>query len=169
MKIFIRCFLIFFLALSLAACSSTPKKRSFGEVVDDAVITTKLKTKFMKDKGVKAHDIDIDTWKGVVSLKGTVESKSQISRAIELAERQRGVRQVKSYLVVVEPRPSTKAHQSKKKKSWFHKSSSSAIEEKDVKETAPQKEESTPEPSHTKSEEGSVIHSDENEGIPPYH
>lgn len=83
-----------------SACSATASKRSIGEVIDDAVITNKLKTRYMKDKGVKAHQIDIDTWKGVVSLRGRVQAQEQINRAIEIAERQPGVREVKSYLVV---------------------------------------------------------------------
>ncbi len=90
------------LILLISACSATHEKRSIGEVIDDAVVTNKLKTKFMKDKGVQASQIDIDTWKGVVSLRGTVDSQDQIDRAIEIAERQAGVREVKSYLVVAE-------------------------------------------------------------------
>lgn len=95
----IAAFLLIFL---MFACSSTHEKRSIGEIIDDAVVTNKLKTKLMKDKGVKASQIDVDTWKGVVSLKGTVDSQSQIDRAIEIAERQAGVREVKSYLVIGE-------------------------------------------------------------------
>ena len=103
-----------FLVLALfSACSATASKRSIGEVIDDAVITNKLKTSYMKDKGVKAHQIDVDTWKGVVSLRGRVESQDQINRAIELAERQPGVREVKSYLAIrggeaIEPSATTK-------------------------------------------------------------
>lgn len=91
---------IFLVVFSFSACSATASKRSIGEVIDDAVITNKLKTRYMKDKGVKAHQIDIDTWKGVVSLRGRVQSQDQINRAIEIAERQPGVREVKSHLVV---------------------------------------------------------------------
>ena len=142
MKTSFRYFLISFLILSFVACSATPRKRSFGEVVDDAMITNKLKIKFMKDKVVKAHQIDIDTWKGIVSLKGGVDSQRQINRAIELAERQRGVRQVKSYLVI-EYKPwnnkkSTKTSSSKNSSMQLSKSSSggkSVVQEKDISDT----------------------------------
>jgi len=93
--------MVAFLVLSLfSACSATANKRSFGEVVDDAVITNKLKTKYMKDKVVKAFKVDIDTWKGVVQLKGTVTDQQQIDRAVEIAEQLPGVKEVKSYLVL---------------------------------------------------------------------
>lgn len=102
------------LFISALGCSSTPTRRSFGETVDDAVITNKLKVRFMKDKTVKAFKVDIDTWKGIVSLRGKVNSQKQINRAIELAEQQHGVREVKSYLILKD-RPAT-ARKSKKKR-----------------------------------------------------
>ena len=88
------------LSMAIGGCSSTQMRRSLGETIDDAVITNKLKTKFMKDKTVKAFQIDIDAWKGVVSLRGKVDSQNQIYKAIEMAERQTGVKEVKSYLVI---------------------------------------------------------------------
>lgn len=84
----------------LVACSSTPHKRSIGEVIDDSVISNKLKVKYLKDKTVKGLKINIDTRKGVVTLKGRVENQRQIDRAIDIAERQPGVKEVKSNLVV---------------------------------------------------------------------
>src|SRR3990167_7966340 len=93
-------FLMIFALPALIHCSATATRRSMGETLDDAVITNKLKTKFMKDKTVKAFQIDIDTWKGVVSLRGKVDSQNQIYKAIEMAERQTGVKEVKSYLVI---------------------------------------------------------------------
>lgn len=85
---------------SLFSCSSTPKKRSVGEVIDDSVVTNKLKVKYLRDKVVKGFRVDIDTWKGVVSLRGKFESQDQIDRAIDIAERQPGVGEVKSYLII---------------------------------------------------------------------
>lgn len=90
----------FIIAMLSAGCSATATKRSFGQVVDDSVIHVKLKTKFAKDKLVKARDINIDVYKGVVTLQGIVETQAQINRAIEIAEQQAGVREVKAYLVL---------------------------------------------------------------------
>ena len=93
-------FLLILFLITLVNCSATASSRSLGETLDDGVITNKLKTRYMKDKEVKAFQIDIDTWKGVVSLRGKVDSQDQIYRAIELAEQQTGVKEVKSYLVL---------------------------------------------------------------------
>lgn len=122
------------------ACSSTQGRRSVGEVIDDAVITNKIKAKFMKDKWVKSYQIDVDSWKGIVSLKGQVETQQQIDQAIQLAEAQPGVREVKSYLMIgIEEDSSTE---------WSHKSHDEDIQEIDLKElqetpavTAAEKEE----------------------------
>lgn len=85
----------------LVACSSTPHKRSVGEVIDDSVISNKLKIKYLKNIHMRALKINIDTWKGVVTLKGKVKSQDQIDKAVDIAERQPGVKEVKSNLTVV--------------------------------------------------------------------
>lgn len=75
-------------------------KRSVGEVLDDNVISVKLKTRYMKDKVVNNTNIKIKVRRGVVQLSGVVNSQDEINRAIELAEKQRGVKEVKAYLVL---------------------------------------------------------------------
>lgn len=107
------------IAFFCLACSSTPQKRSAGEFIDDAVISNKIKVKFVKDKVVKAFKINVDTWKGVVTLRGRVNAQEQISRAIEISERQPGVKTVKSYLVLT-------------KLSFKKQKETSIIEEKDL-------------------------------------
>lgn len=84
------------LALPLvAACG-----KSVGETIDDATITTRVKTAFINDKEVGALRIDVDTFKGVVTLSGQVKSKAEEARAISLAKSIRGVVDVKSTLQV---------------------------------------------------------------------
>ena len=96
----IKRFFLVFLCLVWAVPTSWARDRSFREVVDDGVITNTLKIKFMRDDLVKAKEIDIDTYKGVVSLYGGVDSQEQVNRAIEVSEMQIGVKEVKSYLTV---------------------------------------------------------------------
>lgn len=91
---------IIFIMIFLCHCSATPHKRSMGEVVDDNVIHVKLDTRYMKDKVVEAKDVKIKVWKGVVTLTGKVDKQRQIDRAIELAEQQKGVTEVKAYLTL---------------------------------------------------------------------
>ncbi|HEY0876506.1 MAG TPA: BON domain-containing protein [Vicinamibacterales bacterium] len=79
----------------LAACGKT-----VGETIDDATITTRVKTAFINDPVVGAARIDVDTFKGVVTLSGRVKSKEEETKAIQLAKSIRGVVDVKSTLQI---------------------------------------------------------------------
>ena len=84
------------LALPLVgACGKT-----VGETIDDATITTRVKTAFVNDPVVGALRIDVDTFKGVVTLSGRVKSKAEESQAIELARKISGVTDVRSTLQI---------------------------------------------------------------------
>jgi phosphotransferase system IIB component len=74
--------------------------RKFTEVVDDTAIATKLRFALMNDAQVAAKNIKIKVVSGVVTLEGYVDSQDQINQAIELAEKQKGVHEVKAYLVL---------------------------------------------------------------------
>lgn len=79
----------------LAACGKT-----VGETIDDATITTRVKTAFINDPVVGALRIDVDTFKGVVTLSGRVKTKAEEAKAIELARKVNGVTDVKSTLQI---------------------------------------------------------------------
>lgn len=83
--------------VALSGCSST---RSTGEVIDDASITTAVKAKFAADPEVKAHEIDVDTVDGVVTLSGNIDNNSVRGEAIQLARNTDGVRGVTDNLSV---------------------------------------------------------------------
>ncbi len=80
----------------LTACASTSTQSSFGEVVDDSVITTKVKALFVEDKTVGALRIGVETFKGTVQLSGFANSQAEINRAGEIARSVKGVQQVKN-------------------------------------------------------------------------
>jgi len=79
----------------LAACGKT-----VGETIDDATITTRVKTAFINDPVVGALRIDVDTFKGVVTLSGRVKSKDEEQKAIAVARGIKGVTEVKSTLQI---------------------------------------------------------------------
>ena len=93
-------FLLLGVFLMTTACASTPQKRSFGEIIDDSMLHTRLKARFLTDKTIKPGDIKIEVRKGVVSMNGVLGTQEEIDRAIEIAERTKGVQQVKAYLVL---------------------------------------------------------------------
>lgn len=86
--------------LLFSQCSATTSKRSTGETIDDSVIMTKLRAKYINDKTVKSNQIKVKSWKGVVTLSGVLDNQTAMNRAIEIAEQQNGVKEVKAYLVL---------------------------------------------------------------------
>ena len=62
--------------------------------LDDAAITTKVKSKFLGDTNVPGLKIDVDTKAGVVTLTGTVPTAAEKERALELAKTTDGVKNV---------------------------------------------------------------------------
>lgn len=73
---------------------------TIGKKVVDATITSEIKVKFAADSLVKASDIDVDTKDNRVTLTGTVSSKSERDRAVRIARSVKGVRAVRSILIV---------------------------------------------------------------------
>ncbi|GBG14951.1 transporter [Novimethylophilus kurashikiensis] len=75
--------------------ADTDNHESAKTFVKDSVITTKIKAKFAKDKGVSAMHIKVDTDSaGVVQLSGKAKSQAEIDRAVELAKSVEGVTSV---------------------------------------------------------------------------
>ena len=73
----------------VAGCSSAPTQQSAGEAVDDGVVTAKVKAALVADPVTKAHQINVETFKGTVQLSGFVESDEARSRALQLARERR--------------------------------------------------------------------------------
>lgn len=84
------------LILGLAGCASSGTGQKTGAYVDDAWITTKVKSEMVADSEVKAHKIDVDTKNGVVRLTGTVESWQEASKAADIARGIKGVTAVEN-------------------------------------------------------------------------
>ena len=75
--------------------------KTVGETIDDATITTRVKTALINAPDVAALSIDVDTFKGVVTLSGRVKSQDEATRALSVAQGIEGVREVKSALQVI--------------------------------------------------------------------
>ena len=76
------------------------KAEDVGEKIEDASITSAIKMKFANDELVSASNIDIDTDEGHVTLTGTVDSRTEVTRAVRIARSVDGVKTVHSNLVV---------------------------------------------------------------------
>ncbi len=71
-----------------------------GSMVDDSVITAKVKSALISDKDVKAREIIVTTRKGEVVLSGMVENQNQVDRAVQIASNVEGVKNVSNRLTV---------------------------------------------------------------------
>ena len=83
-------------ALVLMSHTSILAQRTIGTVIDDTLITTKIKASFAADSQVSALAINVDTANGVVSLAGVVRSEQERQRAIQLAQSIEGVQRVEA-------------------------------------------------------------------------
>lgn len=78
-----------------AACG-----KSVGNTIDDATITGRVKTAMLADPEVAGLKIDVDTFKGVVTLSGAVKSQTEADKAMSIARDTPGVTDVKSTLQI---------------------------------------------------------------------
>jgi osmotically-inducible protein OsmY len=89
------------LALLLAAPLTAGCGKTIGETIDDTTITTRVKTAMLNDPQVGAMKIDVDTYKGVVTLSGRVKSEAEHDQALGIARKTSGVVEVKDALQVI--------------------------------------------------------------------
>jgi osmotically-inducible protein OsmY len=85
-----------------AAYVLTQEKRTAGETLSDQSTTASIKTRLLADSEVSGLNINVDTFKGRVTLKGVVGSRKEAEKAIEIAKNTSDIRTVESKLVVIE-------------------------------------------------------------------
>jgi hyperosmotically inducible protein len=90
----------FVMSLAMVACASTRTQKSPGEQVDDSVTTGRVKAALIADPVTKAHQIDVETFKGTVQLNGFVDTAASKDRASVVAKNTKGVTTVRNNLTV---------------------------------------------------------------------
>jgi hyperosmotically inducible protein len=86
--------------LAMVACASTRTQKSAGEQVDDSVTTASVKSALIADPVTKAHQIDVEVFKGTVQLNGFVDTAASKERASAVAKNTKGVTAVRNNLTV---------------------------------------------------------------------
>ena len=71
-----------------------------GQAIDDAAITTAIKSKYIADDTLKGLDISVETDHGVVMLTGAVQNETARARATQIAQGVDGVVSVNNSLSV---------------------------------------------------------------------
>jgi len=115
--------LILFLSSSMAACTTGgavaaflvggvaagyyvgKDKRDINTIAQDATTTSTIKSWYLGDKDVKAFNINVNTYQGVVTLYGTVDTKEAEMSAMKIAAKAKGVTKVISKLTVINDAP----------------------------------------------------------------
>jgi osmotically-inducible protein OsmY len=81
-------------------CAVTRDQETVGAYIDDAALTTRVKSKFAADTTVSAMAISVETLKGTVQLSGFAKSAEERAMAEKLARETSGVVAVRNDISV---------------------------------------------------------------------
>ncbi|MEP6607846.1 MAG: BON domain-containing protein [Burkholderiaceae bacterium] len=94
--------------IALGACTRSERQEvrteakqatnAAASTIDNAALTTKVKSALLADSQVKGTQINVDSSAGVVKLTGTVDTPAQVTRAVEVANGVQGVQRVENNL-----------------------------------------------------------------------
>jgi osmotically-inducible protein OsmY len=90
------CTLLTITMLLATGCATT----GGGDFLTDARTTTRVKTAIYNEPELKVMAIHVSTDEGVVTLSGTVKTKAERAKAIQVARKVEGVKQVKNDLAL---------------------------------------------------------------------
>ena len=88
---------------AMTGCAVGSGQSTVGQYVDDATISTRVKTRFAEDPNVSAMRIQVETLKGTVQLSGFAASQAEKDRAGQLARAVPDVKEVRNNIVVRAP------------------------------------------------------------------
>ncbi|MBE0474706.1 BON domain-containing protein [Rhodoferax sp.] len=86
--------------LTTAGCAVSRGQQTVGAYVDDAGITTLVKTRMAESKLVSASSISVETLNGTVMLSGFATSLTEKSAAENIARNVNNVKSVRNEIVV---------------------------------------------------------------------
>jgi hyperosmotically inducible periplasmic protein len=86
--------------LVASGCAVQRGQQSPGAYVDDAAITTSLKSRYVGKKEVDASSISVETLNGVVMLSGFAKDSTEKAAAESMAWKIAGVKSVKNEIIV---------------------------------------------------------------------
>ena len=86
--------------LATYGCAVTRGQESVGAYIDDATITTQIKSRFAESPQVDATSIRVETLNGTVMLSGFAKNHTERRVADEIAHKVNGVKSVRNEIVV---------------------------------------------------------------------
>lgn len=82
--------------LTASGCAVTRGQESVAACVDDATITTQIKSRFVENKDVAASSIGVETLNGTVMLSGFAKNVTDKATAESIAHKVNGVKSVRN-------------------------------------------------------------------------
>jgi osmotically-inducible protein OsmY len=86
--------------LTAGGCAVTRGQESVGSYIDDATITTQIKSRFVESRHLDAASIHVETLNGTVMLSGFAKSSTERAAAEGIARNVNGVRAVRNEIAV---------------------------------------------------------------------
>lgn len=86
--------------LTATGCAVTRGQETVGAYVDDSVITTQIKARFVDSPVVGAAAISVETLKGTVMLSGFAKSSTEKAEAERIAKNVNGVKAVRNEIAI---------------------------------------------------------------------
>lgn len=86
--------------LATTGCAVTRDQQTVGAYIDDATITSQIKSRMLKDKDVAGTSISVETLNGTVMLSGFAKSSKERSTAEAIARDVNGVKMVKNEIAI---------------------------------------------------------------------
>ena len=86
---------------AVAGYEVTKDERSTSDVASDTRIVADIKQKLLRDKTISGWDVNVDSFKGEVTLHGNVSSQTAKERALLIAQSVKGVTKINSKLIII--------------------------------------------------------------------
>lgn len=86
--------------ITASGCAVTRGQSTVGAYVDDATITTQIKSRFVENDQVAASSIRVETLNGTVMLSGFAKNTTEKNTAESIAMKVNGVKMVKNEIAV---------------------------------------------------------------------
>ena len=86
---------------AVAGYEVTKDERNASQVANDARIVADIKQKLLRDKTISGWDVNVDSYKGEITLHGNVVSQNAKERALLIAQSVKGVTKITSKLVII--------------------------------------------------------------------
>jgi osmotically-inducible protein OsmY len=96
-------------AILASGCNVIRSNETSSDYADDAALTARVKAALSDDESIKGTELNVDVYKGRVTLSGIAEDANEAKRAEEIAKQTPGVQSVESAIRVADASAGSKS------------------------------------------------------------